>query len=209
MDNYETHAISNVDLSISAGEYVAVVGPSGSGKSTLLGAIGLLENIDAGTYTLDGVQVDTLDSEQRTAIRSVMFGFVFQSFHLIGDLTAYENVELALKYRDVPPRQRRERTLESLSAVGLAHRTDHRPSQLSGGQQQRIAIARAMVSDPRVLLADEPTGNLDSANAGAIMDLFESLNRRGVSICVATHDQGVRARAHRVVGLFDGVVVQA
>ena len=188
-DEVETHALSGVHLSIRKGEYVAMSGPSGCGKSTLLSILGLLDTPTAGKYQLNGQPVESLDFADRSRIRNQEIGFIFQSFNLIGDLTIYENVELPLTYRQkMPAADRKERVMESLERVGMAHRVRHYPSQLSGGQQQRVAVARALGGKPSILLADEPTGNLDSHNGEAVMELLQNLHREGATICMVTHD---------------------
>jgi len=207
-DEVETHALAGVHLSISKGEYVAMSGPSGCGKSTLLSIIGLLDTPTEGNYKLNGQTVENLDFADRSRIRNREIGFIFQSFNLIGDLTVYENVELPLTYRDgMPATERKRRVLESLERVGMAHRLRHYPSQLSGGQQQRVAVARALAGSPSILLADEPTGNLDSRNGEAVMELLQKLYREGATICMVTHDPRFAAHAEREVHLFDGIVV--
>jgi putative ABC transport system ATP-binding protein len=207
-DEVETHALSGIHLTVEQGEYVAISGPSGCGKSTLLAILGLLDTATAGTYTLNGQPVQNLDARQRARIRNREIGFIFQSFNLIGDLTVFENVELPLTYRGLPPSERRQRVTESLERVGMSHREKHLPSQLSGGQQQRVAVARALVGRPSVLLADEPTGNLDSRNGQAVMDLLSELHRDGTTICMVTHDSRFAGCAKRMVHLFDGRVVE-
>jgi putative ABC transport system ATP-binding protein len=207
-DEVETHALAGVHLTINKGEYVAMSGPSGCGKSTLLSIIGLLDTPTDGKYQLNGSTVDKLDFADRSRIRNREIGFIFQSFNLIGDLTVYENVELPLTYRDgMPSAERKRRVLESLERVGMAHRLRHYPSQLSGGQQQRVAVARALAGSPSILLADEPTGNLDSRNGEAVMELLQTLHREGSTICMVTHDPRFAAHAEREVHLFDGKVV--
>src|SRR6202158_2783962 len=207
-DEIETHALSGVHLSVRKGEYVAMSGPSGCGKSTLLSIIGLLDTPTAGDYKLNGQPVANLDFADRSRIRNREIGFIFQSFNLIGDLTVYENVELPLTYRDgMPSAERKRRVLESLERVGMAHRLRHYPSQLSGGQQQRVAVARALAGSPSILLADEPTGNLDSRNGEAVMKLLQELHNEGATICMVTHDPRFAAHAERQVHLFDGKVV--
>jgi putative ABC transport system ATP-binding protein len=202
------HALGPLDLTIGRGEFFSVVGPSGCGKSTLLSIIGLLDTPTAGKYNLNGSPVENLDFGDRSRIRNREIGFIFQSFNLIGDLTVYENVELPLTYRDgMPSAERKRRVLESLERVGMAHRLRHYPSQLSGGQQQRVAVARALAGSPSILLADEPTGNLDSRNGEAVMELLQKLHREGATICMVTHDPRFAAHAQREVHLFDGKVV--
>ena len=207
-DEVETHALSGVHLMVRKGEYVAMSGPSGCGKSTLLSIIGLLDTPTAGNYKLNGQPVENLDFADRSRIRNREIGFIFQSFNLIGDLTVYENVELPLTYRDgMPSAERKRRVLESLERVGMAHRLRHYPSQLSGGQQQRVAVERALAGSPSILLADEPTGNLDSRNGEAVMELLQKLHREGATICMVTHDPRFAAHAQREIHLFDGKVV--
>jgi len=206
-DEVETHALSGIHLTIEKGEYVAIAGPSGCGKSTLLSILGLLDTPTAGTYVLNGQSVAGLDARQRARIRNREIGFVFQSFNLIGDLTVFENVELPLTYRGMPAAERKTRVTEALERVGMSHREKHLPSQLSGGQQQRVAVARALVGKPSVLLADEPTGNLDSKNGQAVMDLLSELHADGATICMVTHDPRFADCAKRGIHLFDGRVV--
>ena len=203
-DEIETHALSGIDLEIRDGEYVAISGPSGCGKSTLLSLIGLLDTPTQGVYRLNGESVEDLKTKQRARIRNRQIGFIFQAFNLIGDLTVFENVELPLTYRGMPASERKQRAHEALECVGMAHRMKHYPSQLSGGQQQRVAVARALGGDPSVLLADEPTGNLDSKNGEAVMDLLRDVHQGGATICMVTHDPRFEAYAQRVVRLFDG-----
>ncbi len=205
-EDVETHALSDIHLSIARGEYVAVAGPSGCGKSTLLAILGLLDTPTAGEYWLDGRPVADLPPAERARIRNREIGFIFQGFNLIGDLTVAENVELPLTYRELPAGERERRVRESLERVGMAHRTKHYPSQLSGGQQQRVAVARALAGRPSILLADEPTGNLDSANGEAVMELLASLHRDGATICMVTHDPRFARHAARTVHLFDGQI---
>ncbi|MDE0127225.1 MAG: ABC transporter ATP-binding protein [Bryobacterales bacterium] len=207
-DEVETHALSEVSLEIRDGEYVAISGPSGCGKSTLLSILGLLDTPTEGVYLLHGESVEKLKARQRARIRNRQIGFIFQAFNLIGDLTVYENVELPLTYRGMPAAERKRRTEEALDRVGMAHRMKHFPSQLSGGQQQRVAVARALGGDPSVLLADEPTGNLDSKNGEAVMDLLQGVHEGGATICMVTHDPRFEGRAERVVRLFDGKIVE-
>jgi putative ABC transport system ATP-binding protein len=207
-DEVETHALSGVHLTILKGDYVAMSGPSGCGKSTLLSIIGLLDTPTEGRYILNGKSVASLDFAQRSRIRNQEIGFIFQSFNLIGDLTVYENVELPLTYRQkMPTAERKKRVMEALERVGMAHRVRHYPSQLSGGQQQRVAVARALGGRPSILLADEPTGNLDSRNGEAVMELLRDLHREGATICMVTHDPRFAKHAQREVHLFDGKVV--
>jgi putative ABC transport system ATP-binding protein len=207
-DEVETHALSGIHLDIGKGEYVAISGPSGCGKSTLLSILGLLDSPTEGTYVLNGTSVQGLGLSQRARIRNREVGFIFQSFNLIGDLTVYENVELPLTYRGMRAAERRERVTEALERVGMGHRAKHLPSQLSGGQQQRVAVARALVGRPSILLADEPTGNLDSKNGDAVMELLQELHRSGSTICMVTHDPRFARHADRTIHLFDGRVVE-
>ena len=207
-DEVETHALSGIDFEIRDGEYIAISGPSGCGKSTLLSILGLLDTPTAGVYRLNGESVEDLNARQRARIRNRQIGFIFQAFNLIGDLTVFENVELPLTYRGMPSSERKKRVEEALERVGMAHRMKHYPSQLSGGQQQRVAVARALGGDPSVLLADEPTGNLDSKNGEAVMDLLQEVHQGGATICMVTHDPRFEARAKRVVRLFDGKIVE-
>jgi putative ABC transport system ATP-binding protein len=206
-DEVETHALSDIHLQIKKGEYIAISGPSGCGKSTLLSILGLLDSPNGGTYSLNGATVQDLGAAQRARIRNREIGFIFQSFNLIGDLSVYENVELPLTYRGMRAAERKDRTLKALERVGMAHRAKHLPSQLSGGQQQRVAVARALVGEPSILLADEPTGNLDSRNGEAVMELLRDLHRAGSTICMVTHDNRFSRHAERTVHLFDGRVV--
>ena len=206
-DEVETHALSGVHLEIHKGEYVSIAGPSGCGKSTLLSIIGLLDSPSDGAYRLNDQPVQGLNLAERARIRNREIGFIFQSFNLIGDLTVYENVELPLSYRGMPASERKERVTEALEKVGMSHRAKHLPSQLSGGQQQRVAVARALAGRPAVLLADEPTGNLDSKNGEAVMNLLASLHREGATIVMVTHDERFAGHAARTVHLFDGRVV--
>ena len=206
-DEVETHALSGVNLEIRDGEYVAISGPSGCGKSTLLSILGLLDTPTQGVYRLNGEFVEDLKARQRARIRNRQIGFIFQAFNLIGDLTSFENVELPLTYRGMRASERRKRVEEALERVGMAHRMKHYPSQLSGGQQQRVAVARALGGDPSVLLADEPTGNLDSQNGTAVMELLREVHREGATICMVTHDPRFEAYAERTVRLFDGKIV--
>ncbi|HEY2825828.1 MAG TPA: ABC transporter ATP-binding protein [Gemmatimonadales bacterium] len=207
-DEVETHALSNIHLEIKSGEYVAIAGPSGCGKSTLLSILGLLDSPSDGQYTLNDNPVASLTASERARIRNREIGFVFQAFNLIGDLTVYENVELPLTYRGMPGTERKQRVQEALELVGMSHRVKHYPSQLSGGQQQRVAVARALVGQPSILLADEPTGNLDSANGEAVMQLLQDLHKKGATICMVTHDTRYARHADRSVHLFDGRVVE-
>jgi putative ABC transport system ATP-binding protein len=207
-DEIETHALSGVHLTIGRGEYVAMSGPSGCGKSTLLSIIGLLDTPTGGRYTLNGKEVANLNFADRSRIRNQEIGFIFQSFNLIGDLTVAENVELPLTYRTgMPSAERKKKVQESLERVNMAHRMRHYPAQLSGGQQQRVAVARALAGSPSILLADEPTGNLDSKNGEAVMKLLQELHQEGATICMVTHDPRFAAHAERQIHLFDGKVV--
>ena len=206
-DEVETHALAGVHLDIQKGEYVAISGPSGCGKSTLLSILGLLDTPTEGTYVLNTRAVQDLSLSDRARIRNREIGFVFQSFNLIGDLTVFENVELPLTYRGTKAAERRERVAKALERVGMGHRAKHLPSQLSGGQQQRVAVARALVGEPSILLADEPTGNLDSKNGDAVMELMQELHEAGSTICMVTHDPRFARHADRTVHLFDGRVV--
>ncbi len=206
-EDVETHALSDIHLEIKGGEYVAIAGPSGCGKTTLLSILGLLDTPSDGTYTLDDEPVANLTASQRARIRNRHIGFIFQAFNLIGDLTVYENVELPLTYRGMAGSERKERVHESLEKVGMSHRVNHYPSQLSGGQQQRVAVARAISGKPLILLADEPTGNLDSKNGNAVMNLLEELHSEGATVCMVTHDPRYAHHAERTVHLFDGQVV--
>jgi putative ABC transport system ATP-binding protein len=207
-DEVETHALAGIHLDIQKGEYLSIAGPSGCGKSTLLAILGLLDSPSGGTYILNGKPVQNLKLSERARIRNREIGFIFQAFNLIGDLTVYENVELPLTYRGMPGAERKKRVHESLERVGMSHRVKHYPSQLSGGQQQRVAVARALGGDPSILLADEPTGNLDSANGEAVMDLLRELHRGGATICMVTHDPRYARYADRNIHLFDGRVVE-
>ncbi|MEQ1855794.1 MAG: ABC transporter ATP-binding protein [Longimicrobiales bacterium] len=206
-EEVETHALANINLAIKTGEFVSIAGPSGCGKTTLLSILGLLDSPTGGKYVLDGTPVENLTASQRAKIRNQAIGFVFQAFNLIGDLTVFENVELPLTYRGMGSSERKERVQAALDRVGMAHRMSHYPSQLSGGQQQRVAVARAIVGKPLILLADEPTGNLDSKNGGAVMDLLKELHAEGATICMVTHDPRYAHVADRSIHLFDGQVV--
>jgi putative ABC transport system ATP-binding protein len=208
-DEMETHALSQINLEVKKGEYLAIAGPSGCGKSTLLAIIGLLDSPTNGVYTLNGKPVSALSLNERTRIRNREIGFIFQAFNLIGDLTVYENVELPLTYRSMAASERKEKVQNALERVGVAHRAKHYPAQLSGGQQQRVAVARALVGDPLILLADEPTGNLDSKNGDAVMDLLRDLHRSGATICMVTHDPRYAHHAERTMHLFDGKITDA
>jgi putative ABC transport system ATP-binding protein len=207
-DEVETHALSGIHLEIKRGEYVSIAGPSGCGKSTLLSILGLLDSPTEGTYILNNNSVANLGMAERARIRNREVGFIFQSFNLIGDLTVYENVELPLTYRGMDSAERKKRVQEALEKVGMGHRVKHFPSQLSGGQQQRVAVARALAGKPSILLADEPTGNLDSKNGEAVMDLLRGLHREGATICMVTHDPRFARYAERNVHLFDGRIVE-
>jgi putative ABC transport system ATP-binding protein len=211
-DEVETHALSDVHMEIKEGEYVAIAGPSGCGKTTLLSILGLLDTASHGTYMLAGQDVTSLTAADRARVRNRQIGFIFQAFNLIGDLTVYENVELPLTYRTgdaaLSSGERRRRVLEALERVGMSHRQKHYPAQLSGGQQQRVAVARAVVGDPAILLADEPTGNLDSANGESVMELLRELHRGGATVCMVTHDPRYAQHADRGIHLFDGRVVE-
>src|SRR5688500_10008487 len=207
-DEVETHALHNVQLATQRGEYIAIVGASGCGKTTLLSLLGLLDSPSNGTYWLDGKDVSNLSASDRARVRNREIGFIFQAFNLIGDLTVYENVELPLTYRGMSSSERKERVHAALERVGMSHRTKHYPSQLSGGQQQRVAVARAIVGRPLILLADEPTGNLDSKNGEAVMDLLKELHADGATICMVTHDPRYARYADRTIHLFDGQVVR-
>ena len=206
-DEVETHALSEVHLEIKQGEYVAISGPSGCGKTTLLSILGLLDTASGGEYLLDGREVAGLDAAERARVRNRQIGFIFQAFNLIGDLTVYENVELPLTYRGMNAADRKTRVQNALERVGMSHRAKHYPAQLSGGQQQRVAVARAVAGDPAILLADEPTGNLDSKNSEAVMDLLRELHSGGATICMVTHDPRYARHASRMIDLFDGRVV--
>jgi putative ABC transport system ATP-binding protein len=207
-DEVETHALSGIHLEIRNGEYVSIAGPSGCGKTTLLSILGLLDTPSDGKYMLNKKQVADLSFSERARIRNQEIGFIFQAFNLIGDLTVYENVELPLTYRGMPSKERKERVQEALERVGMSHRMKHYPSQLSGGQQQRVAVARAVVGKPSILLADEPTGNLDSVNSESVMELLEELHKEGATICMVTHDPRFARYAERSIHLFDGRVVE-
>ena len=206
-EEIETHALSRIHLKISQGEYVSIAGPSGCGKSTMLSILGLLDSPTKGSYTFNGRTVESLSHSQRARIRNREIGFIFQSFNLIGDLSVFENVELPLTYRGIKLSERRDRVGQALERVEMEHRSKHLPSQLSGGQQQRVAVARALAGRPLVLLADEPTGNLDSRNGQAVMELLDDLHQEGATICMVTHDPRYSRHAERTVNLFDGRVV--
>jgi len=203
-EEMDTYALSKINLTIDSGEYVSVEGPSGCGKTTLLSVLGLLDEPTSGRYLLGGESVENLTRDGRTQIRNRDIGFVFQEFNLIGDLTVHENVELPLVYRDEKPADMRDRVAQALDRVDMAHRPNHYPGQLSGGQQQRVAVARALVGDPKILLADEPTGNLDSKNGDLVMNLLDQLHADGATICLVTHDHRYATRAKRKILLFDG-----
>jgi putative ABC transport system ATP-binding protein len=207
-DEVETHALAGIHLNLKKGEYLSIAGPSGCGKSTLLAILGLLDSPSDGTYILNGKPVQNLKLSERARIRNREIGFIFQAFNLIGDLTVYENVELPLTYRGMPSAERKKRVHNALERVGMSHRIKHYPSQLSGGQQQRVAVARALGGDPSILLADEPTGNLDSTNGEAVMDLLRELHRGGATICMVTHDPRYARYADRTIRLFDGRIVE-
>jgi putative ABC transport system ATP-binding protein len=205
-DEVETHALHDIGLDVHAGEYLAISGPSGCGKSTLLSILGLLDAPTTGEFLLANERVDSLTPRERARVRNRQIGFIFQAFNLVGDLTVYENVELPLVYRGMSPTERHGRVESALGRVGMSHRAKHYPAQLSGGQQQRVAVARAVAGDPVILLADEPTGNLDSANGEAVMQLLSELHEQGATICMVTHDSRYEALAQRTVRLFDGVI---
>ncbi len=207
-EEVETHALSNIHLRIYKGDYIAIAGPSGCGKSTLLSILGLLDSPSEGDYNLNKNPVSGLSASQRARIRNREVGFIFQSFNLIGDLTVYENVELPLTYQKMPKAERKKRVHEALEKVSMAHRMKHYPSQLSGGQQQRVAVARAIVTEPSILLADEPTGNLDSSNGDIVMEMLAHLHKQGSTICMVTHDSRYANHAQRTVHLFDGRIVE-
>jgi putative ABC transport system ATP-binding protein len=207
-DELETHALSNVHLTVRRGEYLAIEGPSGSGKTTLLSVLGLLDVASSGKYLLADREVSGLDARERARVRNREIGFIFQTFNLIGDLTVAENVELPLRYRDLPGAERRARVDAALARVQMSHRRHHMPSQLSGGQQQRVAVARAVVGEPAILFADEPTGSLDSKSGDAVMDLLDEIHAGGATICMVTHSREYARRAHRAIHLFDGRIVE-
>jgi putative ABC transport system ATP-binding protein len=204
----DTHALSSVHLTVDRGEFVCIAGPSGCGKTTLLSILGLLDTPSRGTYLLEGRDVGKMGAAARAALRNRTIGFIFQSFNLIGDMTVAENIELPLIYRGWPAGRRGERVAEALDRVGLAHRARHMPGQLSGGQQQRVAVARAIAGEPAILLADEPTGNLDSSNGEAVMEILRDLHQGGATICMVTHNDDYGAQAERRVSLFDGRIVE-
>src|SRR5438132_2908030 len=203
-EDVETHALSNIDLTIDRGDYVSIAGPSGCGKSTLLSLLGLLDSPSSGKYFMNGKDVSQISAAERTRIRNREIGFIFQAFNLIGDLTVYENVELPLTYRNMPSAERKNLVRDALERVGMSHRMKHYPSQLSGGQQQRVAVARALGGHPSILLADEPTGNLDSRNGEAVMELLQDLHRERATICMVTHDPRFVKHAQRQIHFFDG-----
>jgi putative ABC transport system ATP-binding protein len=207
-DEVETHALNDVHLDVRAGEFLAIAGPSGCGKSTLLSILGLLESPTGGSYRLAGESVAALSATERARTRNRQIGFIFQAFNLIGDLSVQANVELPLTYRGIHPDERKRRVMSALERVGMTHRAGHYPSQLSGGQQQRVAVARAVAGNPALLLADEPTGNLDSSNGEAVMQLLGELHRDGATICMVTHDERYAAHADRTIHLFDGRIVE-
>ena len=207
-EEVETHALAGIDLDIAKGEYISIAGPSGCGKSTLLSILGLLDSPTRGAYVLNHQPAENLSLFERAHIRNRKVGFIFQSVNLIGDLTVYENVELPLTYRGLKASERRKLATDALDRVGMAHRAKHLPGQLSGGQQQRVAVARAVAGQPSILLADEPTGNLDSTNGEGVMELLRELHRGGATICMVTHDQRYANHADRIVHLFDGLIVE-
>jgi putative ABC transport system ATP-binding protein len=207
-DEVETHALAGIHLEIKKGEYIAIAGPSGCGKSTLLSILGLLDSPTEGKYILNDREVASLPMSERARVRNREIGFIFQSFNLIGDLTVYENVELPLTYRGMKASERKERVMAALEKVGMSHRAKHLPSQLSGGQQQRVAVARAVAGSPSILLADEPTGNLDSKNGEQVMELLHDLHREGATICMVTHDPRYAKHSERAIHLFDGRIVE-
>jgi putative ABC transport system ATP-binding protein len=202
----EVEALRGVDFEVTTGDYLAVMGPSGSGKSTLMHIIGCLDVPTAGSYELDGVDVSSMNEKQLAAVRNLKIGFVFQSFNLLASLTALRNVELPMVYAGVPAAERRERAMAALDKVGLTSRVQHRPNELSGGQQQRVSVARALVTNPALILADEPTGNLDSHSTAEILNLFDELNEAGRTIVIITHEADVSARARRVIHIYDGLL---
>jgi putative ABC transport system ATP-binding protein len=207
-DEVETHALAGIELNVRKGEYISISGPSGCGKSTLLAILGLLDTPSDGSYVLNDTRVDQMKLSQRARVRNREIGFIFQAFNLIGDLTVYENVELPLTYRNMPAGERKKLVKDALERVGMSHRMKHYPSQLSGGQQQRVAVARALAGRPSILLADEPTGNLDSVNGEAVMSLLSELHQEGATICMVTHDPRYARCADRVITLFDGRIVE-
>jgi putative ABC transport system ATP-binding protein len=207
-DEVETHALAGIELNVRKGEYISISGPSGCGKSTLLAILGLLDTPSDGTYVLNDTRVDQMKLSQRARVRNREIGFIFQAFNLIGDLTVYENVELPLTYRNMPGDERKKLVKDALERVGMSHRMKHYPSQLSGGQQQRVAVARALAGRPSILLADEPTGNLDSVNGESVMSLLSELHQEGATICMVTHDPRYARCADRTITLFDGRIVE-
>lgn len=207
-DEIETHALAGINLDINKGEYISIAGPSGCGKSTLLSILGLLDTPTTGEHVMNDSPVENLSLSERARIRNREVGFIFQSFNLIGDLSVYENVELPLTYRGMSSAERKKRVTDALERVGMGHRAKHLPGQLSGGQQQRVAVARAVAGQPSILLADEPTGNLDSTNGEAVMELLSELHRDGATICMVTHDSRYAHHADRIVHLFDGQIVE-
>lgn len=206
-EEIETRALRNINLDISKGEFVAIMGPSGCGKSTLLNILGLLDNPSDGAYYLEGTDVSKMKESERTRLRKGVIGFVFQSFNLIDELNVYENIELPLLYLGIPAKERRHRIEEAMARMNITHRSKHFPAQLSGGQQQRVAIARAVVANPKLILADEPTGNLDSQNGREVMELLQELHRSGTTIVMVTHSHHDAGYAERIVNLFDGEIV--
>ena len=206
-EHVETHALDNFDLEVQAGKFISIMGPSGSGKTTLLNLIGLLDSFDHGSYLLDDEDVTTLSDRQMSRIRNLKIGFIFQTFNLIPDLNIFDNIDVPLRYRGIASKMRRAAIKEALATVGLASRMKHLPSQLSGGQQQRVAVARAIVGRPKLILADEPTGNLDSAMANDIMDLLEKVNESGTTLVMVTHDPDLARRASRQIHLLDGSLI--
>lgn len=207
-EEVETHALAGIELNIRKGEYISISGPSGCGKSTLLAILGLLDTPSDGTYVLNETRVDRMKLSERARVRNREIGFIFQAFNLIGDLTVYENVELPLTYRNMPSSERKKLTRDALERVGMSHRIKHYPSQLSGGQQQRVAVARALAGRPSIMLADEPTGNLDSVNGEQVMSLLSELHQEGATICMVTHDPRYARCAERTITLFDGRIVE-
>ena len=207
-DEVETHALAGIELEVRKGEYLSISGPSGCGKSTLLAILGLLDTPSDGTYVLNDTRVDQMKLSHRARVRNREIGFIFQAFNLIGDLNVYENVELPLTYRNLPASERKKLAKDALERVGMSHRIKHYPSQLSGGQQQRVAVARALAGGPSILLADEPTGNLDSVNGEAVMTLLSELHHEGATICMVTHDPRYTRSADRTITLFDGRIVE-
>ena len=206
-EEIETTALNNVSFEIGDGEFVAIMGPSGCGKSTLLNILGLLDNPTSGSYMFSGTEVANLKEKDRTKFRKGNIGFVFQSFNLIDELNVYENIELPLRYRDIPASERKAKVTEMMKRMNISHRAQHFPQQLSGGQQQRVAIARACVAGPKLILADEPTGTLDSKNGREVMELLQELNREGATIVMVTHSQKDASMAQRIINLFDGAIV--